>query len=162
MGVFPATDTGMVTTPIPVATEPLPPVVRTLWRVSAAGSSALAVVAGAVAAVVAGEPLVFLAGAGAGLLVLGVGWPMADLRYRAWRWGLDDRWVESHSGVIIRTTQVVPRSRVQTLTTTTGPLDRRLGLTTVVIHTAGTHTPNLAIPHLGPEAVDLLRRVLAG
>ena len=157
------TDTGVViTTSSPVATEPLPLTVRTLWRISAVGTSAVVVMTAVIVAVASGETAVLLAGAGLGALTVGIGWPMADLRYRAWRWGLDHRWVESRSGVIVRTTQIVPRSRVHTLTTSTGPLDRRLGLTTVVIHTAGTHTPNLTIPHLGEEAVARLRKELGG
>jgi membrane protein YdbS with pleckstrin-like domain len=94
------------------------------------------------------------------IVFLALRWWVIDLGYARWRWGIDDRWVERRSGVIIRTTQVVPRSRVQTLTTRTGPIDRWLGLSSIVIHTAGTHTPNLVIPHLEAEAAERLKEEL--
>ena len=117
-------------------------------------------VVGLVAASASGHVWVALAGSAAALVFGATGWVLADLHYRAWRWGLDERWLEARHGVFVRSTQIVPRTRVQTLTTRTGPLDRWLGLTTVVVHTAGTHTPNLVIPHVGPEAVARLRREL--
>jgi len=99
---------------------------------------------------------------GLALLFLMLRWWVIDLGYRRWRWGLDHRWIERRSGVLVRKTQIVPRSRVQTLTTKTGPIDRWLGLSSIVIHTAGTHTPNLTIPHLERASADRLREELGG
>lgn len=143
-----------------IATIPLPPAIRTLRRVVAVvfavvvaiGSVAVGVAVDSVALIV-----VVLAATPIGL---GLRWWVIDLGYARWRWGVDERWVERCSGVVVHTTQVVPRSRVQTLTTRTGPIDRWLGLSSIVIHTAGTHTPNLVIPHLDATAAEELRAEL--
>lgn len=143
-----------------VATEPLPPKIRTLWRVALGLEVMVCLIGSVVIGVLTELPLLI-----AGLVALtalygGLRWWTIDLRYRNWRWGLDDRWIERRSGVIVRSTQIVPRSRVQTLTTRTGPLDRWLGLSSIVVHTAGTHTPNLTIPHLDQAAADRIRAEL--
>ncbi len=148
--------------PPAVANERLPPAVRTLWRVGPALVAMVVAVVALVLAAATGEAWVAPAGGAGATLVFTAGWILADLHYRAWRWGLDEHRLETRHGVIVRTTQIVPRTRVQTLTTRTGPVDRRLGLTTVVVHTAGTHTPNLVIPHVGADAVARLQRELGG
>lgn len=125
-------------------------------------TAAVVAAIGVAAAIGSGEALVLAGGLAVAVVTAAAGWAIADLRYGAWRWGLDQRWLESRHGVIVQTGQIVPRSRVQTLTTRTGPLDRWLGLTTVIVHTAGTHTPNLRIPHLGADAVALLQQELGG
>lgn len=113
-------------------------------------------IAAVVLGVVAESTILIVVALAVVIVFLALRWWVIDLGYARWRWGIDDRWVERRSGVIIRTTQVVPRSRVQTLTTRTGPIDRWLGLSSIVIHTAGTHTPNLVIPHLEAEAAERL------
>jgi len=145
-----------------VATTPLPIAIRTLWRVVASIQAAVLAVGGVVGGIV--FDLWVLTGVLVGLAVLflALRWWIIDLGYGRWRWGMDERWIERRSGVIVRTTQIVPRSRVQTLTTKTGPIDRWLGLGSIVIHTAGTHTPNLTIPHLEREAAERLRSELGG
>lgn len=145
-----------------IATEALPPAIRTLWRVGAVVSSALLAVIAAGVGVAADVPVLAIAGPVAAVVLLGLRWWVIDLRYANWRWGVDDRWVERRSGVLVRTVQVVPRSRIQTLTTRTGPIDRWLGLSSIVVHTAGTHAPNLVIPHLDGPTADRLRTELGG
>lgn len=145
-----------------VATTPLPSAIRTLWRIVATLQAAVLAIVGIVIGVfvelwVLGVVLILVA-----FLFLALRWWVINLGYGRWRWGMDERWVERRSGVIVRATQIVPRSRVQTLTTKTGPIDRWLGLTSIVIHTAGTHTPNLTIPHLEREAAERLRAELGG
>lgn len=148
--------------PDSIATIPMPGSIRTVWRVMAF-VQALVVLIGAIVAGVLAEMMWIGAVAAAVLLPLfALRWLAINLGFARFRWGIDDRWVERRSGVIVRTTQVVPRSRVQTVTTRTGPIDRWLGLSSIVIHTAGTHTPNLTIPHLELEAADRLRAELGG
>lgn len=91
-----------------------------------------------------------------------VGLAVANARYRHWRYHLDEASVAATWGVLNRRSAVVPRNRVQTVTTSDGPLDRLLGLTTVTVHTAGALAPNLTIPHLDDATVDWLRQELAG
>ncbi len=146
----------------PIATNPLPSAIRTLWRVVAVVQAVVIVVAGVVVGILGDlfAATIGLVVAAAVFLALRL-W-VINLAFDRWRWGIDHRWIERRSGVLIRTTQVVPRTRVQTLTTKTGPIDRWLGLSSIVIHTAGTHTPNLTIPHLENEAAEQLRSELAG
>ncbi|GJM39407.1 MAG: hypothetical protein DHS20C19_27740 [Acidimicrobiales bacterium] len=145
-----------------IATEALPPSIRTLWRVGAAVFSGVVAIAAVVVGLLVDLPVLAVAGVAGALVLLALRWWVIDLQYARWRWGVDDRWVERRSGVIVRRSQVVPRSRVQTVTTRTGPIDRWLGLSSVVIHTAGTHAPNLTIPHLDGATADRLRSELGG
>jgi membrane protein YdbS with pleckstrin-like domain len=52
---------------------------------------------------------------------------------------------------------VVLHSRVQHVDTRQGPIERALGLATVVVFTAGTVGAMVAIPGLRPGDADLLR-----
>ena len=145
-----------------IAATPLPGSIRTVWRVVALVQAAVVLVGGVALGVIL-ESTVLIGAVVVGVAaLLGLRWWIIDLGFARFRWGVDDRWVERRSGVVVRTTQIVPRSRVQTLTTRTGPIDRWLGLSSIVIHTAGTHTPNLVIPHLEEDAAVWLRAELGG
>lgn len=146
--------------------QPLPIAVRRLWR-------AIAVVEGIAAFLVLitvetllarqvdlpWPPVVIPLAAGA--LIVGIGWPMATLRYRFWRFQLTDHWIQARWGVLNRHSATIPRNRIQTLTSENGPIDRFLGLTSVTVHTAGSGAPNLSIPHLEDPTVEWLREELA-
>jgi membrane protein YdbS with pleckstrin-like domain len=72
-----------------------------------------------------------------GLLVwLAHGWPAVSYRHRSWR--LDDDGIEIRRGVVWRRVISIPRSRVQHTDVAQGPIERSLGLSHLVIHTAGT------------------------
>lgn len=144
------------------ATQPLPESIRTVWRVVAAGLAVVVLGAGVVAGVLADAPVLIIVSVVVVVPLFALRWLVIDLEFARFRWGFDERMVERRSGVVVRTTQVVPRSRVQTVTTRTGPVDRWLGLSSIVIHTAGTHTPNLTIPHLEADAAERLRSELGG
>jgi membrane protein YdbS with pleckstrin-like domain len=133
----------------------LPASVRGLWRLGAVLILLVLVVPLALIALVTGEAIFFGLALGVTIVVGGTGLLIADLSYKHWSWGMDDEVIEAKWGVMTRNSQIVPRRRVQTVTTETGPYDRYLGLVTVVVHTAGTHSPNLSIPHL--EAADAER-----
>ena len=148
--------------PASIATNALPSSIRTLWRVLVLVGSVALLGAAVVVGVITDLPLLLVGLVAAAVVFALALWWTVELRYRNWRWGLDDRWIERRSGVVVQITQIVPRSRVQTLTTRTGPLDRWLGLTSIVVHTAGTATPNLTIPHLEQGAADHIRAELGG
>jgi membrane protein YdbS with pleckstrin-like domain len=63
-------------------------------------------------------------------------WPAIAYRHTWYR--VDARGLEIRRGVIWRGVTNVPRSRVQHTDVAQGPLDRRYGLGTLVVHTAGT------------------------
>ena len=63
-------------------------------------------------------------------------------------------------GVLVRRTSVVPYGRMQYVDVTAGPLDRRLGLATVTMHTAAAAT-DASVPGLRTEEAARLRDRLA-
>lgn len=63
-------------------------------------------------------------------------WPAIWYRYASYK--VDAQGVEIRRGVVWRSVVNVPRSRVQHTDVSQGPLERRFGLSTLIIHTAGT------------------------
>lgn len=63
-------------------------------------------------------------------------WPSVAYRYASYR--VDRDGIEIRRGVFWRVVVNVPRSRVQHTDVSQGPLERRFGLGTLVIYTAGT------------------------
>ena len=68
----------------------------------------------------------------------GAGALLARMRCRRTTWHLDERGLHVRRGLVWRKEILVPRSRVQHLDLERGPIARRFGLATLVIHTAGT------------------------
>jgi uncharacterized protein len=73
-------------------------------------------------------------------------WPAIAHRYTAYR--VDEQGIEIRRGVVWRKIVNVPRSRVQHTDVSQGPLERRYGLGTLVIHTAGTDHARVALSGL--------------
>jgi uncharacterized protein len=74
---------------------------------------------------------------GNGLLAWhGQRWQAIDYRHTWYR--VDDQGLEIRRGVFWRVVVNVPRSRVQHTDVSQGPLERRFGLGTLVVYTAGT------------------------
>ena len=63
-------------------------------------------------------------------------WPALDYRHTSYR--VDHLGIEIRRGVYWRERIHVPRSRVQHTDVSQGPIERRFGLATLVIYTAGT------------------------
>lgn len=63
-------------------------------------------------------------------------WPPLAYRHASYR--VDDQGIEIRRGVYWRVVINVPRSRVQHIDVSQGPVERRYGLGTLVIYTAGT------------------------
>jgi membrane protein YdbS with pleckstrin-like domain len=80
------------------------------------------------------------------LIWLATAWPA--LSYRHYSYCIDEQGIEIRSGVFIREVTTVPRSRVQHTDVSQGPIERRYGLGTLVIYTAGTHFARVALPGL--------------
>ena len=91
--------------------------------------------------------------------VLGVPLPPADspvppaarwrapLQARRLRVGVDEHHVVSTSGVLTTTTDIAPLAKVQSLRRTSGPWQRRLGLASVHVDTAGRRLPGAVLLH---------------
>jgi hypothetical protein len=139
--------------------EVLNPRVRLVWSV---GAVTTAIVLGLLAALVDRFALgaglwVALAVAG---LALALGVVFAVLRYRIWRFEVRDADLYLERGVLTRVNTVVPFVRVQHVDTQRGPVERALGLSSVVVYTAGSRGADVTIPGLTPERADDLQEQL--
>jgi membrane protein YdbS with pleckstrin-like domain len=82
-------------------------------------------------------------------------WPAIAYRHASYR--LDDEGLEIRRGVVWRSIINVPRSRVQHTDVSQGPLERSHGLSTLIVHTAGTEHARVGLPGLSREAALSLR-----
>jgi len=86
---------------------------------------------------------------------------MAVRRYRYARWLLDDTGLGYRRGRMWQIETRVPRTRVQHVDLKHGPLERRFGLATLVVHTAGTRDSAVAVAGLDAAEAARLRDRLA-
>jgi membrane protein YdbS with pleckstrin-like domain len=88
-------------------------------------------------------------------------WP--EVEYRRFSYALGAERIEIRRGVLWRTQTSVPKSRVQHIDVAQGPLERRYGLATLSIYTAGTEYARVDLPGLTyARAVDIRDRLLPG
>lgn len=140
----------------------LDPKAVNLWRLTTLGRGGVFL-----AVAIAAEALLDVPGR-AGILaapiafgVLATALVLPPIRYRAWRFSLRDEHVYLRHGVLFRTTSVIPYARIQHVDTRHGPVDRWLGLASLVIYTAGTRGAIITIPALEAEDAESLRDRLA-
>ncbi len=86
-------------------------------------------------------------------------WPR--LRYRYWRWQVEPDRVLIERGVLWRSRSLIPRVRIQHVDTRSSPLQRWLGLSSLIIYTAGTRGADAEIPGLAAADAEALREELA-
>lgn len=104
--------------------------------------------------------LIYVSG-GLVLLALGLSahyWP--GLYYRRLYFRVDSAGIEIKRGVIWRKVISVPRSRVQHTDVLQGPIERRFGLATLTIHTAGTADSSVRLGGLNHETASSIRDFL--
>jgi uncharacterized protein len=89
---------------------------------------------------------------------LAIWWPRID--YRHWSYRVSDDGIEIWSGVVWRQTVTVPRSRVQHIDVSQGPLERSYGLATLSVYTAGTQYSKVDLPGLDHGLALALRDAL--
>lgn len=111
-----------------------------VWAIGAAVPWAFAVVGQAVWFVLDGRlPWLHLLLAAGTLLGMVVSVVIAPLwRYRVHRWDLDATAVYTRTGWLVQERRIAPISRVQTVDTYRGPLDRLFGLANVTVTTASS------------------------
>jgi len=97
----------------------------------------------------------------AALAGLALGAFVGLLRHRRIGWKLDADGFATRRGGLWRTETLVPVSRVQHLDLERGPLERKLGLATLVVHTAGTRMAAVKLPLLALDDAEALRAHLA-
>lgn len=77
--------------------------------------------------------------------------------YRAWSYRIDDRVLETRSGLLIQVSRLLPLNRLQHVDLHRGPLERMFGLASLILHTAGTQSASITIPGLDRETATRLR-----
>lgn len=141
---------------------PLERRVLSLWRLRAA-LVLLAVVALVVAAGVAsgaGAAAVLAAtaiGAGGGLLVR----VWTGLVWRSWLFRIDEGALHLRHGVLTRRESTIPFHRVQHIDLEAGPLERRFGLTSLILRTASASS-DATVPGIDAAEADALRARILG
>jgi membrane protein YdbS with pleckstrin-like domain len=118
-----------------------------------------AVVGSAVLAAVS-RPLEGLALLAIGLVATGLALVGVHRRWLAWGYAEREEDLLVRRGVLVRRVSVVPYGRMQYVDVTAGPLDRRLGLARVTLHTAAAAS-DASIPGLPAEEATRLRNRLA-
>lgn len=153
---------GKLTDPAAAPLRPLDPGAVTLWRLTTLGRGAVFVAVAIAAEILLDIP--FRSGAIAatvGIGVLAIAVILPPIRYGAWRFVLREEHVYLRRGVLFRTTSIVPHARIQHVDTRHGPIDRWLGLASLVIYTAGTRGAIVTIPALEAGEAENLRDHLA-
>lgn len=82
---------------------------------------------------------------------------LAPRRYRAWGYAESEDELAVRRGVWTRTRTVVPFGRVQHIDVAQGPIERRFGLATLILHTAGTRGATVALPGLEQAEAERMR-----
>jgi membrane protein YdbS with pleckstrin-like domain len=83
--------------------------------------------------------------------VAALGWQMLrwpPIAYRHTSYVVDDAGLEIARGVYWRTVTNIPKSRIQHTDVSQGPLERKHGLGTLVVYTAGTQHSEVKLPGL--------------
>jgi membrane protein YdbS with pleckstrin-like domain len=78
-------------------------------------------------------------------------------RYRAWGYREEEDELHIRSGLWIRFRTVVPFGRVQHIDIASGPIERRFGLATLILHTAGTRGAAVPLPGLPHDEAERMR-----
>ncbi len=139
--------------------ESLHPRIRLLWI---AQTAILAAVLGAVLVAVdrwiTSLPTAGLVGIVAVAAVLGIAY--AVRLYQIWKFELQGDALYLERGVVTFVETAVPFVRVQHVDTQFGPIERTLGLSSVVVYTAGSRNADVRIPGLTPDRARKLQDTL--
>lgn len=141
---------------------PLEPRVLRLWRLRTAPA---VVAAGLITGWVTGVTTGGFLGAAAGALAMAVAGGLSAwwtaLVWRAWQFRVGDDALHLRRGVITRHESTIPYHRVQHIDLEAGPLERRMGLTSLVLRTAAAST-DATVPGIDTAEAEALRgRILA-
>lgn len=139
----------------------LDPAIRWVWVAGGLASAVPPLIATAVLAIGGWLPA-WVTGIAAAVTVLvavsGVALPF--LRYRNWSYLLRPDDLVIRHGVLTKLERWIPRTRVQYVDVVGGPIERSLGLRTLVVYTAGSGLLAVSVPGLPAADAEALRREL--
>jgi membrane protein YdbS with pleckstrin-like domain len=78
-------------------------------------------------------------------------------RYRAWGYAMDGEELRLRRGLWTRVQTLVPLDHVQHIDVSQGPLERMLGICSLVLHTAGTLNSQIVVPGLTRDTAERMR-----
>lgn len=141
------------------AVQRLDPRVVTLWRLTGTIWAAFWTMAALMAAALLEWPLWLPLP----VLALGIAWAawVPAARYRHFSYQVGEVDVRVRHGWLTRSVSVVLHSRIQHVDTQQGPIERAMGLSSVVIYTAGSVGAMVGIPGLAERDAEALRDLLA-
>lgn len=87
-------------------------------------------------------------------------WLWPPLSYKHLRYGVDTTGIAIESGVIWRSRVALPRMRIQHTDVSQGPLERRYGVGTLKLYTAGSRHTRIELPGLNHDEAIALRDAL--
>jgi len=93
-------------------------------------------------------------------IIIALVWPSA--RYKRLRYGLDPFGLILQQGVLWRTQIALPRTRIQHSDVSQGPLQRRYGIATLKLYTAGSRYTKVELEGLQHAEAIALRDSLLG
>lgn len=131
-----------------------------LMQIRGAATGGLLTAAAAIAEVVLRDssPLPWGLLAGPALLILAyLALWAPPRRYRAWGYRMDAEELRVRRGVWTRVHTLVPLDHVQHIDVSQGPLERALGICSLVLHTAGTLHSQIVIPGLTRDGAERMR-----
>ncbi|SDE40477.1 PH domain-containing protein [Glycomyces harbinensis] len=116
------------------------PRAKSWWRWQEIITTAVLVVPLAVLGILIAPARPWLLGPAAVILLIGLVSALVSpvWKHRVHRWEVTDTAVYALTGYFWRTWRIAPMSRIQTVDTTQGPLQRSFGLSTVVVTTASS------------------------
>lgn len=81
-------------------------------------------------------------------------------RYQARGYSMGDDRLRVVRGLMFRSDTVVPFGRVQHIDVNRGPVERFFGLSTLTLHTAGSHNASVHLPGLGEQTALEMRETI--
>jgi len=94
------------------------------------------------------------------ILSLTLAWLWPPIAYRHLQFGVDETGIAIESGVIWRSRIALPRVRIQHTDVSQGPLERRYGIGTLKLYTAGSRHVKIELQGLNHDEALALRDAL--
>lgn len=142
----------------------LPPAARAVFAIRRASGNLLTgtflIGAAAVFSLAVEWPLFWKSYAAAILALGALGYWRGVLRWKHTAWQLDPLGLRIRTGKFWRSDTFVPRARVQHLDIDRGPIERRYGLATLTVYTAGSRHSAVALSGLADADATALRDAL--
>lgn len=104
------------------------------------------------------ETLTMILVTGVLIFLVGFYWITQEKAFPFRAYSVREHDIVSQSGWIVRTVKICPLNRVQNCSIHVGPLERKYGLATLSLFTAGSSGADLKIPGLQAEEAEAIRK----